>query len=150
MCARAGDLAGSAARIYPDRPDTFAFVANGQAYVKSEAVLRIARELPDDFRLFGAISQHYCFLDLNLRRALEIMKLAKRLAGSSLRLARSRFAGPLRLFLSLLGGLLLRSGKRPAFSNLDRLVFVCRPLGNDKDTMPNLTGGALITVKAAN
>jgi hypothetical protein len=104
----------------------------------------------DDFRLFGAISQHYCFLDLNLRRAPEIMKLAKRLAGSSLRLARSRFAGPLRLFLSLLGGLLLRSGKRPAFSNLDRLVFVCRPLGNDKDTMPNLTGGALITVKAAN
>ena len=34
----------------------------------------------DDFRLFGAISQHYCFLDLNLRRALEIMHLAKRLA----------------------------------------------------------------------
>jgi hypothetical protein len=33
----------------------------------------------DDFRLFGAISQHYCFLDLNLRRALEIMHLAKRL-----------------------------------------------------------------------
>ena len=26
-------------------PDSFAFVANGQAYVKSEAVLRIAREL---------------------------------------------------------------------------------------------------------
>lgn len=33
----------------------------------------------DDFRLFGAISQHYCFLDLNLRRALEIMHLAKRI-----------------------------------------------------------------------
>ena len=32
--------------INPDRPDSFAFVANGQAYVKSEAVLRIARELP--------------------------------------------------------------------------------------------------------
>ena len=32
--------------IDPDRPDSFAFVANGQAYVKSEAVLRIARELP--------------------------------------------------------------------------------------------------------
>ena len=31
--------------INPDRPDSFAFVANGQAYVKSEAVLRIAREL---------------------------------------------------------------------------------------------------------
>ena len=32
--------------INPDRPDSFAFVENGQAYVKSEAVLRIARELP--------------------------------------------------------------------------------------------------------
>ena len=28
------------------RPDSFAFVATGQAYVKSEAALRIARELP--------------------------------------------------------------------------------------------------------
>jgi predicted DCC family thiol-disulfide oxidoreductase YuxK len=32
--------------IDPDRPDSFAFVANGQAHVKSEAALRIARELP--------------------------------------------------------------------------------------------------------
>ena len=32
--------------INPDRPDSFVFVANGQASVKSEAVLRIARELP--------------------------------------------------------------------------------------------------------
>jgi predicted DCC family thiol-disulfide oxidoreductase YuxK len=32
--------------IDPDRPDTFAFVAAGQAYVKSEAALRIAHELP--------------------------------------------------------------------------------------------------------
>jgi predicted DCC family thiol-disulfide oxidoreductase YuxK len=32
--------------INPDHPDTFAFVANGQAFVKSEAALRIARELP--------------------------------------------------------------------------------------------------------
>ena len=32
--------------INPDRPDSFAFVANGQASVKSEAVLRIACELP--------------------------------------------------------------------------------------------------------
>ena len=32
--------------IDPDRPDSFAFVANGQGCVKSEAVLRIARELP--------------------------------------------------------------------------------------------------------
>jgi hypothetical protein len=33
----------------------------------------------DDFRLFGIIAQTYCFIDLNLRRALEVMKLAKRL-----------------------------------------------------------------------
>src|SRR5438876_2882092 len=32
--------------IDPDRPDSFAFLASGQAYVKSEAVLRIAHELP--------------------------------------------------------------------------------------------------------
>ena len=32
--------------IDPQHPDSFAFVAKGQAYVKSEAVLRIARELP--------------------------------------------------------------------------------------------------------
>ena len=32
--------------IHPDHPDSFAFLASGQAYVKSEAVLRIARELP--------------------------------------------------------------------------------------------------------
>ena len=32
--------------IDPDRPDSFAFVANGQAYVKSEAALRIVRKLP--------------------------------------------------------------------------------------------------------
>jgi len=32
--------------IDPDRPDSFAFLANGQACVKSEAVQRIARELP--------------------------------------------------------------------------------------------------------
>src|SRR6516162_4113409 len=32
--------------IDPDRPDSFAFVADGYGYVKSEAVLRIARELP--------------------------------------------------------------------------------------------------------
>jgi predicted DCC family thiol-disulfide oxidoreductase YuxK len=31
--------------IDPDHPDSFAFVANGQGYVKSDAVLRIAREL---------------------------------------------------------------------------------------------------------
>jgi predicted DCC family thiol-disulfide oxidoreductase YuxK len=30
--------------IDPDRSDSFAFLADGQAYVKSEAVLRIARE----------------------------------------------------------------------------------------------------------
>jgi predicted DCC family thiol-disulfide oxidoreductase YuxK len=32
--------------IDPDHPDSFAFLASGQAYVKSEAVLRTARELP--------------------------------------------------------------------------------------------------------
>src|SRR5262245_3925766 len=32
--------------INPDHPDTFAFVANAQAFVKSKAALRIARELP--------------------------------------------------------------------------------------------------------
>jgi predicted DCC family thiol-disulfide oxidoreductase YuxK len=32
--------------IDPDRPESFAFVANGQGYVKSEAALRIARALP--------------------------------------------------------------------------------------------------------
>ena len=32
--------------IDPDRPDSFAFVEKGKGYVKSEAVLRIARELP--------------------------------------------------------------------------------------------------------
>ena len=32
--------------IDPDHPESFAFVASGQGYVKSEAVLRIARELP--------------------------------------------------------------------------------------------------------
>jgi predicted DCC family thiol-disulfide oxidoreductase YuxK len=31
--------------LNPDCPNSFAFLANGQAYVKSEAVLRIAREL---------------------------------------------------------------------------------------------------------
>ena len=31
--------------VNPDRPNSFAFLANGQAYVKSEAVLLIAREL---------------------------------------------------------------------------------------------------------
>jgi predicted DCC family thiol-disulfide oxidoreductase YuxK len=32
--------------IDPDRPGSFALLANGQGYVKSEAVLSIARELP--------------------------------------------------------------------------------------------------------
>ena len=32
--------------IDPDHPHTFAFVAGGRGYVKSEAALRIARELP--------------------------------------------------------------------------------------------------------
>ena len=41
-----GRLLAGQLGINPDLPDSFAFVANGQAYVKSEAVLRIARELP--------------------------------------------------------------------------------------------------------
>ena len=32
--------------IYPQRPDSFAFVAKGRSYIKSEAALRIASELP--------------------------------------------------------------------------------------------------------
>jgi predicted DCC family thiol-disulfide oxidoreductase YuxK len=32
--------------IDPNHPDSFAFLAAGQAYVKSEAALRIVRELP--------------------------------------------------------------------------------------------------------
>jgi predicted DCC family thiol-disulfide oxidoreductase YuxK len=32
--------------IDPDHPDSFAFVVNGEGCIKSEAVLRIARELP--------------------------------------------------------------------------------------------------------
>ena len=32
--------------IDPDHPDSFAFFASGHAYVKSEAVLHIAGELP--------------------------------------------------------------------------------------------------------
>jgi predicted DCC family thiol-disulfide oxidoreductase YuxK len=41
-----GRLLAEQLSINPDRPDSFAFVANGRASVKSEAVLRIARELP--------------------------------------------------------------------------------------------------------
>jgi predicted DCC family thiol-disulfide oxidoreductase YuxK len=41
-----GRLLAEQVGINPDRPDSFAFVANGQAYVKSEAMLLIARELP--------------------------------------------------------------------------------------------------------
>ena len=37
---------GEQLSIDPDRPDSFAFVGKGKGYVKSEAVLRIARELP--------------------------------------------------------------------------------------------------------
>jgi predicted DCC family thiol-disulfide oxidoreductase YuxK len=32
--------------INPDHPDSFAFIANGQAFIKSDAALRIAGELP--------------------------------------------------------------------------------------------------------
>jgi hypothetical protein len=39
----------------------------------------------EDLRLFGAISQLYAFLDLNLRRALEIMQIAKRLPAENVK-----------------------------------------------------------------
>jgi predicted DCC family thiol-disulfide oxidoreductase YuxK len=32
--------------IDPDHPDSFAFIANGQAFIKSDAALRITNELP--------------------------------------------------------------------------------------------------------
>jgi predicted DCC family thiol-disulfide oxidoreductase YuxK len=41
-----GRLLAEQLGINPDRPNSFVFVANGRAYVKSEAVLRIAYELP--------------------------------------------------------------------------------------------------------
>jgi predicted DCC family thiol-disulfide oxidoreductase YuxK len=41
-----GRLLAEQLSINPDRPDSFAFVANGQASVKSEAARRIACELP--------------------------------------------------------------------------------------------------------
>src|SRR6476659_2619166 len=43
--------------IDPDHPDSFAFLPNGQAYVKSEAVLRIARELPSPYSENGDTCQ---------------------------------------------------------------------------------------------
>jgi predicted DCC family thiol-disulfide oxidoreductase YuxK len=41
-----GRLLAEQLGIDPDHPTSFAFVANGHAFVKSEAALRIARELP--------------------------------------------------------------------------------------------------------
>lgn len=34
----------------------------------------------DDFQMFGALGQTYCFIDLNLRRAIEVLHHAKRLS----------------------------------------------------------------------
>jgi len=46
-------------------------------------------ELPgldeDDFATFGALIQHFCFIDLNLRRALEIFAIAKMLPKSAVK-----------------------------------------------------------------
>jgi hypothetical protein len=36
----------------------------------------------DDFKVFGALIQHFCFIDLNLRRALEVFAVAKMLPKS--------------------------------------------------------------------
>ena len=41
-----GRAISEALGIDPDHPDSFAFVTNGEAFVKSGAALRIARELP--------------------------------------------------------------------------------------------------------
>ena len=36
----------------------------------------------DDFKVFGTLIQHFCFIDLNLRRALEVFAIAKMLPKS--------------------------------------------------------------------
>ena len=64
--------------INPDRPDSFAFVANGRAYVKSEAVLRIARELP---RLQWTSFSH--FIPRVIRDAIYDLVARNRFAGSA-------------------------------------------------------------------
>jgi hypothetical protein len=53
------------------------------AKMTSQEIAALPSLESDDIRLFGAISQLYCFLDLNLRRALEVMHMAKRLPPES-------------------------------------------------------------------
>jgi hypothetical protein len=40
----------------------------------------------DDFMVFGTLIQHFCFIDLNLRRALELFKLSEMLPESAKKL----------------------------------------------------------------
>ncbi len=40
----------------------------------------------DDFKVFGTLIQHFCFIDLNLRRALEIFSISKTLPKSAQKL----------------------------------------------------------------
>src|SRR5258708_6227376 len=40
----------------------------------------------DDFRVFGALIQHFCFIDLNLRRVLELFHLSEMLPKSAKKL----------------------------------------------------------------
>jgi hypothetical protein len=40
----------------------------------------------EDFKVFGTLTQHFCFIDLNLRRALEVFALSKMLPKSAAKL----------------------------------------------------------------
>lgn len=40
----------------------------------------------DDFKVFGSLIQHFCFVDLNLRRALEVFAISKMLPKSAQKL----------------------------------------------------------------
>ncbi|TMJ17959.1 MAG: hypothetical protein E6G93_13395 [Alphaproteobacteria bacterium] len=40
----------------------------------------------DDLRVFGTLIQHFCFIDLNLRRSLELFKLSGMLPESARKL----------------------------------------------------------------
>jgi hypothetical protein len=53
------------------------------AKMSSQEIVGLPSIDKDDFRLFGAITQLYCFLDLNLRAALEVMHRANRLPPES-------------------------------------------------------------------
>jgi hypothetical protein len=40
----------------------------------------------EDFKVFGTFIQHFCFIDLNLRRALEVFAISKMLPKSAAKL----------------------------------------------------------------